>query len=175
MEEPLEKYLIIPLWLGGVDEHQPSCTRDLLLAPACNRTAIFSSWSNEALRIVWRNTGGGTPPLMSQIGIGGLLEVAGGVAIILGLLTRAVAFVLSGEMAVAYWHMAYSKPRPTGGPVLFHLPVYGRTRCRRVEPRRADSSQARRVMKVDWIERPACLIFVWCAIGLIQNLYHDKE
>ena len=47
--------------------------------------------------------GGGTPPLMSQIGIGGLLEVAGGVAIILGLLTRAVAFVLSGEMAVAYW------------------------------------------------------------------------
>ena len=119
--------------------------------------------------------GGGTPPLMSQIGIGGLLEVAGGIAIMLGLLTRAVAFVLSVEMAVAYWHMAYSKPRPTGGPVLFHLPVYGRTRCRRVEPRRADSSQARRVMKVDWIERPACLIFVWCAIGLIQNLYHDKE
>ena len=103
MQKPLEKYLIIPLWLGGVDEHQLSCTRDLLLAPACNRTAVFSSWSNEALRMVWRNTGGGTPPLMSQIGIGGLLEVAGGVAIILGLLTRAVAFVLSGEMAVAYW------------------------------------------------------------------------
>ena len=100
MEEPLEKYLIIPLWLGGVDEHQLSCTRDLLLAPACNRTAVFSSWSNEALRMVWRNTGGGTPPLMSQIGIGGLLEVAGGIAIMLGLLTRAVAFVLSGEMAL---------------------------------------------------------------------------
>ena len=47
--------------------------------------------------------GGGTPPLMSQIGIGGLLVVAGGTAIMLGLLTRAVAFVLSGEMAVAYW------------------------------------------------------------------------
>jgi len=47
--------------------------------------------------------GGGTPPLMSQIGIGGVLEVVGGVTIMLGLLTRAVAFILSGEMAVAYW------------------------------------------------------------------------
>jgi putative oxidoreductase len=46
--------------------------------------------------------GGGTPPLMSQIGIGGLLEVGGGIAIMLGLFTRPVAFILSGEMVVAY-------------------------------------------------------------------------
>lgn len=46
----------------------------------------------------------GTPPfgLLSQAGIGGILEVVGGSAIILGLLTRPVAFVLAGEMAVAY-------------------------------------------------------------------------
>jgi len=43
------------------------------------------------------------PPLMSQLGIGGLLEVFGGLAITLGLLTRPVAFILCGEMAVAYW------------------------------------------------------------------------
>ena len=47
--------------------------------------------------------GGGRPPLMSQIGIGGLLEIVGGIAIMLGLLIRPVAFILSGEMAVAYW------------------------------------------------------------------------
>jgi putative oxidoreductase len=47
--------------------------------------------------------GGGTAPLASQIGIGGVLEVVGGIAIMLGLLTRPVAFILSGEMAVAYW------------------------------------------------------------------------
>ena len=41
--------------------------------------------------------------LMSQAGIGGLLEVVGGIAITLGLFTRPVAFILSGEMAVAYW------------------------------------------------------------------------
>jgi putative oxidoreductase len=41
--------------------------------------------------------------LMSQTGIGGLLELVGGAAIMLGLFTRPVAFILSGEMAVAYW------------------------------------------------------------------------
>jgi putative oxidoreductase len=46
---------------------------------------------------------GATPPLMSQIGIGGVLEFLGGLLIVLGLLTRPVSFILSGEMAVAYW------------------------------------------------------------------------
>src|SRR5215510_567082 len=43
------------------------------------------------------------PPLMSQTGIGGILEFFGGIAILLGLCTRPVAFILSGMMAVAYW------------------------------------------------------------------------
>jgi putative oxidoreductase len=47
--------------------------------------------------------GGGTAPLMSQVGIGGLLEFFGGLAVLLGLLTRPAAFIVSGEMAVAYW------------------------------------------------------------------------
>ena len=47
--------------------------------------------------------GGGTAPLMSQIGIGGVLEFFGGILIMLGLFTRPVAFILSGEMAVAYF------------------------------------------------------------------------
>ena len=46
---------------------------------------------------------GGTVPLLSQAGIGGLLEVVGGLLLVLGLFTRPVAFVLSGEMAVAYF------------------------------------------------------------------------
>ena len=45
------------------------------------------------------------PPiaLLSQIGIGAVLEVIGGAAIVAGFLTRPVAFVLAGEMAVAYF------------------------------------------------------------------------
>lgn len=46
---------------------------------------------------------GSTAPVMSQIWIGGVLEFFGGIAIMLGLLTRPVAFILSGMMAVAYW------------------------------------------------------------------------
>jgi len=40
---------------------------------------------------------------MSQTWIGGVLEFYGGSAILLGLLTQPVAFILSGEMAVAYF------------------------------------------------------------------------
>lgn len=46
---------------------------------------------------------GSHPDFMSQTWIGGVLEFYGGVAIMLGLFTQPIAFVLSGEMAVAYF------------------------------------------------------------------------
>ena len=46
---------------------------------------------------------GSTAKFMTQIWIGGVLEVFGGGLILLGLFTRPVAFILSGEMAVAYF------------------------------------------------------------------------
>ncbi len=49
--------------------------------------------------------GTGTVPLVTQLGLAGILEFFGGVAILLGLLTRPIAFILSGEMAVAYWQV----------------------------------------------------------------------
>ena len=41
--------------------------------------------------------------LFSLMGVAGILEFFGGLLIVLGLFTRAVAFVLSGTMAVAYF------------------------------------------------------------------------
>lgn len=41
--------------------------------------------------------------LLSLVGIAGLLELFGGLLLLLGLFTRPVAFVLSGQMAVAYF------------------------------------------------------------------------
>jgi putative oxidoreductase len=57
-------------------------------------------------------------PLASLLGAAGILEVFGGLAIVLGALTRPVAFVLSGEMAVAYFHSHFPKsffPTVNGG------------------------------------------------------------
>ena len=41
--------------------------------------------------------------LFSLMGLAGVLELVGGTLIALGLFTRVTAFVLSGEMAAAYW------------------------------------------------------------------------
>lgn len=41
--------------------------------------------------------------LFSLLGVGGVLELVGGLLMLVGLFTRPVAFVLSGEMAVAYF------------------------------------------------------------------------
>lgn len=46
---------------------------------------------------------GGTAPLTSLAGVAGALEVVGGTLLLLGLFTRPVAFVVSGEMAFAYF------------------------------------------------------------------------
>ncbi len=49
--------------------------------------------------------------ITSLVGVAGLLEFFGGIAILVGLRTRYVAFILSGEMAVAYWYQHV----PNGG------------------------------------------------------------
>jgi putative oxidoreductase len=45
----------------------------------------------------------GPPDLFSQMWFAGFLETFGGLLIVIGLFTRPVAFLLSGEMAVAYF------------------------------------------------------------------------
>jgi len=62
--------------------------------------------------------GGGTVQLASQMGIGATLEVFGGALLLVGLFTRPVAFVLAGEMAVAYFQFHLPKgfwPVANGG------------------------------------------------------------
>jgi len=50
-------------------------------------------------------TGGGSVKLLSQLGAAGVLETFGGGLLALGLFARPVAFLLSGEMAVAYFQV----------------------------------------------------------------------
>jgi len=57
----------------------------------------------------------GTAELFSQMGVAGVLEFFGGLLIVLGLFTRPVAFLLSGQMAAAYF-MAHAPNGPV--PIL---------------------------------------------------------
>jgi len=41
--------------------------------------------------------------LLSLVGVAGVLELAGGILLLFGVVTRPVAFILSGEMAFAYF------------------------------------------------------------------------
>jgi putative oxidoreductase len=62
--------------------------------------------------------GGGAVKLFSQMGAAGVLETFGGILLLLGLFTRPVAFVLAGEMAVAYFQVHFPKsfwPLLSGG------------------------------------------------------------
>lgn len=61
---------------------------------------------------------GATAAVMTQPWIGGVLEVLGGGLLLFGLFTRPVAFLLAGEMAVAYFQFHQPKafwPTVNGG------------------------------------------------------------
>src|SRR5579884_350260 len=45
----------------------------------------------------------GFPAFLSLLWWQGVIEFAGGILLLVGLFTRVVAFILSGNMAVAYW------------------------------------------------------------------------
>lgn len=72
--------------------------------------------------------GGGTARLTSEVGVAGMLEFFGGIIIVLGLCTRPVAFILSGEMAVAYWQFhaphAWSPVQNQGIPAVLFCFIY---------------------------------------------------
>ena len=75
-------------------------------------------------------------------GLQGLLELVGGLLLALGLFTRTVAFILAGNMAVAYF-MAHAPRgffpaaqwRGVGNRLLLRLPLFLGRRGRRMEPR----------------------------------------
>jgi putative oxidoreductase len=49
------------------------------------------------------------PAPLTLLWFAGLLELFGGLLLLIGLLTRPVAFLLAGEMAVAYWLFHFPK------------------------------------------------------------------
>src|SRR5690349_2353640 len=66
-------------------------------------------WQHGAQKLFGWLGGQQVEQLASQFGLAGVLEVFGGILIVLGLFTRPVAFLLSGEMAVAYFQAHFPR------------------------------------------------------------------
>jgi len=61
------------------------------------------------------------PPLGSQLWFAGIIELVGGLAVMLGLGTRLAAFIASGEMAVAYFQAHWKfQLGPQAFPIVNH-------------------------------------------------------
>ena len=67
------------------------------------RIVIGLTFMSHGLQKTLGLLGGKPMPISSLAGFGGYLELIGGILILVGLFTRPVAFVLCGEMAVAYF------------------------------------------------------------------------
>lgn len=72
-------------------------------AYAAMRVVIGFLFLFHGLQKLFGMYGGQTAPLMSLRGAAGVIELVGGVLVMVGLFTTPVAFVCSGQMAVAYF------------------------------------------------------------------------
>jgi putative oxidoreductase len=120
------------------------------------------------------------PTLWGIRGVGGVLETVGGPMLVLGLFTRPVAFILSGEMAVAYfrsWAPRGFFPIANGGEeatlnafVFLWLVTAGAgawSLDRLLERRRGESSWARRLTA--W--EPHARSLLQRVVGLLMVLH----
>jgi uncharacterized membrane protein YphA (DoxX/SURF4 family) len=80
------------------------------------------------------------PHLPLLFSAGGMVETFGGLLLLIGLFTRPVAFILSGEMAVAYFKfpctagiLAAAERWGRRGALFLYLPTISRERGRAVE------------------------------------------
>jgi len=90
--------------------------RSFTLAPAdverpsyrsCNR--VCHVWHDEAVQLSTAAEGHAADRACFRDGARGTFEVFGGLLMVIGLFTRPVAFLLSGEMAVAYFQFHYPR------------------------------------------------------------------
>jgi len=90
-----------------VDKQTPQTTNAIRFTLALLRVVaallLFQAGAMKLFGWYGGMPGGGTVAIASQMGVGAVLEVLCGALLMLGLFTRPMAFLMSGQMAVAYW------------------------------------------------------------------------
>lgn len=87
--------------LNALSKYQPQALAVLRIVTAL----CFMAHGTQKLFGFPASQMGGTVEIFSLMGLAGILEVFGGLAVLLGLFTRPVAILLAGEMAYAFWFM----------------------------------------------------------------------
>jgi putative oxidoreductase len=100
----------------SIYESAPGPWRDRMLAVFRIVAGVVFISAGTMKLFGWPPAPGPMPPipLFSETWFAGVLETFGGALIVLGLFTRPVAFILAGEMAVAYFQFHFpTSPYPT--------------------------------------------------------------
>ncbi len=82
-----------------LDRYRPQALAALRIVTAL----IFMAHGTQKLFGFPASPESGLPHTFSLFWVGAVMELFGGLAILVGLFTRPVAFLLAGEMAAAYW------------------------------------------------------------------------
>jgi putative oxidoreductase len=85
--------------LDALNRYQPQALAVLRIVTAL----CFMAHGTQKMFGFPAQMGGGGFDLFSLMGLAAVLEVFGGLAILLGVFTRPVAFILAGQMAYAFW------------------------------------------------------------------------
>ena len=86
--------------IEALSKYQPQALAVLRIITAL---AFMAHGTQKMFGFPASDMGGGGFELFSLMGLAAMLEVFGGLAILVGLFTRPVAFVLAGQMAYAFW------------------------------------------------------------------------
>lgn len=89
-----------------LDQYRPQALAVLRIVSAL----LFLEHGTQKL-LGFPDGGGNVASLLSLMGLAGILELVGGILLVLGFKTRIAAFILSGEMAAAYW-LAHAPKSP---------------------------------------------------------------
>ncbi len=90
-----------PIYWGKMKRFEPYARSLLRIVTGF----LFTCHGLQKLAGMFGGVGGGAAHFGSLLWVAAVLETAGGLLIAVGLFTRPVAFVLCGEMAVAYFHV----------------------------------------------------------------------
>ena len=95
-------FVIRSQWGGNYDRALCGSRKGKALYPKCLRIVVALLFLEHGLQKYFGFPSAG-PPMRTLLYVQGVIEIVGGILLLIGAYTRVVAFILAGDMAVAYF------------------------------------------------------------------------